>query len=438
MPRSLVAATREIVAVQVRHHGRVSDGALARRLTTTDAVVVGLGAMLGAGVFSVFAPAAATAGPWLLAGLAVAAVVAFCNATSSAQLATAHPTSGGTYVFGRVVLGPRWGFAAGWAFVVGKTASCAAMALVLAAYALPNAGTTEQRVLAATVVVVLTGANLLGVTRTARVARVLLVVTLVVLATTLVTLVVSTDGVARDWRSTGPGDVGVRQVLGSAGLIFFAFAGYARIATLAEEVRDPRTLGRAVVAALSAAVVIYAAVGATLLLVLGPDLSDRADPLAAAVDAVGADWAAPVVRLGAVAACLGALLALLAGVSRTVLAMGRHQDLPGVLARVEPRHQVPTLAQVVIGVAVAVVVLTMDVRGAIGFSAFGVLLYYAVTNLAALRQPTSERRWPRGLQVLGLVGCLGLAVLLPTASVVVGGSIVAVGLLGHAVVRRPS
>ncbi len=414
----------------------MTDGSLARRLSTSDAVVVGLGAMLGAGVFSVFAPAAGTAGPWMLAGLAIAAAVAFCNATSSAQLATAHPTSGGTYVFGRIVLGPRWGFAAGWAFVVGKTASCAAMALVLAAYALPGAGAGERRALAVGVVVLLTAANLVGITRTARMARVLLVVTLVVLTATAVVLATSAGGDADpDWRGTGPADVGMREVLESAGLLFFAFAGYARIATLAEEVRDPRSLGRAVVVALTSAVVVYAVVGTLLLLVLGPDLPARPDPLAAAVRAVGADWAAPFVRLGAVAACLGALLALLAGVSRTAMAMGRHGDLPRVLARVEPRHHVPAVSQLAIGTAVVVVVATLDVQGAIGFSAFGVLLYYAVTNLAALRQQTTDRQWPRWLQVVGLLGCLGLAALLPTTAVVVGASVVAVGLAGHAALR---
>ena len=118
--------------------------ALARRLGTGDAVAVGLSAMIGAGVFAVFAPAAAAAGSLLLVGLGVAAAVAFCNAVSSAQLAVTYPTSGGTYVYGREVLGPWWGFVAGWGFVIGKTASCAVMAMTFAAYAVPGpAGSSE-------------------------------------------------------------------------------------------------------------------------------------------------------------------------------------------------------------------------------------------------------------------------------------------------------
>jgi APA family basic amino acid/polyamine antiporter len=108
---------------------------LARRLGTRDAVVVGLGSMIGAGVFAAFAPAAAAAGSGLLLALVLAAGVAYCNAVASAQLAAEYPASGGTYVYGRERLGEWWGFVAGWGFVIGKTASCAAMALTFAAYA---------------------------------------------------------------------------------------------------------------------------------------------------------------------------------------------------------------------------------------------------------------------------------------------------------------
>jgi len=123
-----------------------------------DAVVIGLGSMVGAGVFSAFTPAAAAAGSGLLVGLVVAAVVAWCNATASAQLAAQYPTSGGTYVYGRERLGPWWGFVAGWGFVVGKTASCAAMALTVATYAV-GGDARATRFLAIAAVVGLTLVN---------------------------------------------------------------------------------------------------------------------------------------------------------------------------------------------------------------------------------------------------------------------------------------
>lgn len=409
----------------------VRTGPLARRLGTGDAVVVGLSAMVGAGVFAAFAPAARAAGSALLVGLALAAVVAFCNAGASAQLASHHPSSGGTYLFGREVLGPWWGFLAGWGFVVGKTASCGAMALTFAAYAVPGHA-AWQRALAVAAVVALTVANLRGVTRTARVARVLLAITFAVLL--LFAVVAGASGVSDpSWPAVGGGVLGVLQ---SAGLLFFAFAGYARIATLAEEVREPAVLGRAILVALGIAVATYAVIGTCLLLVLGDGVGHTSTPLSAAVVAAGAGWAEPVVRVGAAAASLGALLALLAGVGRTTLAMARERDLPGALASVDPRHQVPDRAQLAIGLCVVVLVLAWDLRGAIGFSSCGVLVYYAVANLSAMRQPASQRRWPRWLNVIGLAGCLVLVVTLPPVSVVAGLAVLAVGVIGRLVLRR--
>ncbi|WP_139977932.1 APC family permease [Nocardioides litoris] len=410
----------------------MSSPALARRLTTGDAVVVGLSAMVGAGVFVVFAPAARAAGAGLLAALVIAAAVALCNAVASAQLATHHPASGGTYLFGRVVLGPWWGFVAGWGFVVGKTASCAAMAMTAAAYVVPDGGWT-RRAVAVLVVLLLTAANLRGVTRTATVAKVLLTATLLALAVALaVTATGDAAPASERWTTTG----GVLGVLQAAGLLFFAFAGYARIATLAEEVRSPGTLNRAVLVSLGLVVVLYAAVGLVLLRALGEGLADSATPVAAAVEAAGAAWAEPVVRVGAVAASLGALLALLAGVGRTTLAMARERDLPGWLDSVHPVHRVPDHAQVTVGAAVVLLVLLADLRGAIGFSSFGVLVYYAVANTAAARQPAEQRRWPRVVNLVGLLGCVGLAVLLPWASVVAGAAVLAAGVAGRAVVLR--
>ncbi len=407
-----------------------TTGPLARRLSTGDAVVVGLCAMVGAGVFSVWAPAAQAAGGGLLIGLACAAVVATCNAVASAQLAMTYPTSGGTYVYGREVLGEWWGFLAGWSFVVGKTASCAAMAATFAAYAVPGSAWV-QRGAAAAAVVALTAAGLGGITRTATLARVLLGLTLVILVGAI-GLSWGSDPSTPDLALHG----GAYGVLQSAGLLFFAFAGYARIATLAEEVRRPETLGRAVLVALGVAILLYAAVAVALLAVLGTDLADSATPVVAAVEEAGAGWAAPVVRAGAAAAALGALLALLAGVSRTTLAMARHHDLPGALAAVEPTHQVPRNAQLAVSAAVLVLVLVADLRSAIGFSSTGVLVYYAVANLSALRQPAAERRWPRAVNVLGLTGCLVLVATLPWTSLVAGLVVLVVGVAGRLLLGR--
>lgn len=403
--------------------------ALVRRLGTWDAVVIGLGSMVGAGVFAAFAPAARAAGAALLLGLLLAGIVAYCNATASAQLAAQCPTSGGTYVYGRERLGPWPGFLAGWAFVVGKTASCAAMALTFAAYVAPA---DWERPLAALAVAALAGANYTGVQRTAALTRVVVaVVVLVLVAAAAVGVGGARDGVAQ----LLPADATWSGVLQSAGLLFFAFAGYARIATLGEEVREPRrTIPRAVRIALALAFALYLLVAVMLLLRLGPvGLAATTAPVA---EAVAGTWLAPAVRVAAALAALGALLSLLAGIGRTVLAMGRTGDLPRWLAAVHPRFAVPHRAEVVVAVVVCALVLTVDLRGAIGFSSFGVLLYYAVANAAAVTQTGAWRLSPRALQVAGLAGCLVLAATLPTTAVLGGLLVLAAGVAYRAVGQR--
>jgi APA family basic amino acid/polyamine antiporter len=408
---------------------------LARRLGVVDAVVIGLGSMVGAGVFAVWAPAARAAGSALLVGLVIAAVVAYCNAVASAQLAAVYPVSGGTYVYGRERLGPGWGFAAGWSFVVGKTASCAAMALTFATYAVPEPG-WPRRVVAFAAVVALAAVNYRGVTRTARLTRILIGCTLAVLVTVLAILLTApaNDSLPAVWPA-GTSPYGVLQ---AAGLLFFAFAGYARIATMGEEVRNPaRTIPRAITFALIITVGLYLVIGIALLLTLGPArIAGATAPLATAVEVAGAGWAVPVVRIGAALASLGALLALIAGIGRTSLAMARNGDLPRWLAAVHPRFQVPHHAEIALAIVVGVLVLTTDLRGVIGFSSFGVLLYYAIANAAAFTQPPEQRRWPRALNVLGLIGCLTLAVTLPLTSALSAAIMLALALLVRFALHR--
>ncbi|HUH71821.1 MAG TPA: APC family permease [Mycobacterium sp.] len=407
--------------------------ALARRLGTADAVVIGLGSMIGAGVFSAFGPAAQAAGAGLLIGLALAAPIAYCNATASAELAAVYPTSGGTYIYGRERLGPWRGFVAGWGFVIGKSASCAAMALTVAAYAVPGSW-WAQRVIAVTAVSVLIALNYRGITKTAMLARILLACTLIALATVVIGIAVGDPEPHLIHWSAGT----IYGVLQSAGLLFFAFAGYARIATMGEEVRDPgRTIPRAITLALGIAVAIYLVVGVAVLLAAGPDrLAHAAAPLAEAVRAAGGAALVPVITVGAALASLGALLALIAGLGRTVLAMARHRDLPAWLAAVHPRYRVPHHAEIALGVVVCVLVATVDLRGVIGFSSFGVLIYYGIANAAAYTLPASRRRRPRVLNVCGVLGCLLLVATLPWESVVAGLGIFAIGVAGRALVLR--
>lgn len=403
---------------------------LRRTLGVFDAVVIGLGSMIGAGIFAALGPAAHAAGSGLLLGLALAAAVAYCNATSSARLAARYPASGGTYVYGRKRLGDFWGYLAGWGFVVGKTASCAAMALTVGSYAWPS----QAHAVAVAAVVALTAVNYAGMQKSAWLTRIIVAVVLAVLAAVVVAVFTS-----------GSADAGhlhlvsftVGGVIQAAGLLFFAFAGYARIATLGEEVRDPaRTIPRAIPLALAIALAVYALVAVAALAALGPGrLAEASAPLSEAVRVTGIGWLAPAVQAGATVAALGSLLALILGVSRTTLAMARDHHLPHVLAAVHPRFRVPHRAELLIGVVVAVLAATADLRSAIGFSSFAVLIYYAVANASAFTLRPDEGRPVRAIPVVGLVGCVVLAFALPLSAVLSGVAVLGIGIAAYAIRR---
>lgn len=399
--------------------GQQVETRLARRLGLADAVVLGLGSMVGAGVFAAWAPAARAASSGLLAGLAVAAAVAYCNATSSARLAALYPESGGTYVYGRRRLGAFWGYLAGFGFVAGKLASCAAMALAFGAYAAPG----HARALAVGAVVAATGVNLAGIGKTVAVTRAIVALVVAVL------LVFVVAAALRGGGSIGsPVEGGALGILRSAGLLFFAFAGYARIATLGEEVRDPRrTIPRAIPLALAVAVALYAVVGVAALAALGPErLASATAPLREAAPSVG-----PLVSAAAAVATLGVLLSLLAGISRTVFAMAADRELPHALAAVHPRRRVPHRAEAAIGLVVAAAVAAgLDLGAAIGFSSFCVLVYYAIANASA---------WTLGSGRLvagaGFAGCCVLAAALPPRAAIAGAAVLVAGAAAYGVRR---
>lgn len=395
---------------------------LARRLRLGDAIAIGIASMVGAGVFAVWGPAAEAAGSWLLVGLALAALVAWCNATSSAQLAAQYPSAGGTYVYGRERLGPWPGYLAGWSFVVGKTASAAAMAMVFSAYWAPEGWTKPVAVGIIWVLVVI---NILGATRTAQVAKVLVAIALVGILAALATGWFSSPAAA----PSGWADASLYGVLQSGGLLFFAFAGYARIATMGEEVVDPeRNIRRAIITALLFTLGLYLLVAVSLLVLVGPErIAESTAPLALLVD--GNPVARVVLVVGATAASAGALLGLLSGIGRTWLAMARTGDLPGFFNHTSERFKTPHRIEVTLGIVLTAVVLVADLRGAIGFSSFGVLLYYFVANVAAWTQEPEVRRYPKAWQVVGALLCLLLVATLPVVSVAGGLVVLAIGIV---------
>jgi len=400
-----------------------------RRLGTADATVLGLAAMLGTGVFAVWAPAAAAAGPLLLLAVLLAAIVAACNAASTADLALAHPGSGGGYGYGRERLGPGAGRLAGVAFLVGKTSSAAAAAGVFGAYVLPS----QPLPAAVLVIVAATVLNVAGVRWTARGAYALVGGMLAVLLVVVVIGLLGPDPadvstLAAPDAEAVPGPGGGLGVLTAAALVFFAFDGYARVAMLGEDVREPRrTIRRAVALALGITLLTYLLVAAALVVGLGTDrLATEATPLVTVVDAAETSALGVLVRAGAAVAAGSALLSVLVAASRTALAMARRGDLPGGLAVVTSRGT-PCRADLAGGlVAIGIAAMAGPVA-AIALSACSLLVHYAVVNTAALRLAPDERTWSRFTSVLGLLLCVGFAVLLPTRQVLITVGALAVG-----------
>ena len=409
----------------------MTAAALRRQLTPADAVVVGVGSMVGAGVFTIWAPAAAAAGSWIILSLVIAGIVAMCNATSSAQLAAQHPESGGTYVYARERLSPVWGHVAGWGFIVGKTASCAAMALTAGNYIWPERAST-----AATVAVVLIATiNLGGLSRTALVTRIVLAVTAATLIIVVASSTVLEPSIA---QSNSPLDTNASGILQAAGLMFFAFAGYARIATFGEEVIEPdRTIPWAIPRALGAVLALYLIIAVIVMTSSSPsEISGLVAPLAFIVESSALSSVSWLVAIGAGVACFGVLLNLIPGVARTTLALARRHELPVWFSAVSAQRALPLRAELAVVAVVIALIHTVSLTSALSLSGVAVLTYYAITNASALQLESSERLWPRWIAWLGLAGCIVLVLALPWRVLICGTAVLIIGAAARSIALR--
>jgi APA family basic amino acid/polyamine antiporter len=421
---------------------------LERRIGVPGAIAIGLGSMIGAGLFFVWAPATELAGSLLWIALLLAGAVATLNAMSTAQLAMRHPVSGGAYAYGRAEVSRAVGFAAGWMFLTGKTASAGAIALVAARHAWPE----HAPWLAAGLIVLLALVNMAGIRSTVRVTTGIVAIVLALVLAALVWsalgLPTASDAGPEPLPPIAPDRIegapeGPLGVLTAAGLLFFAFAGYARMATLGEEVREPeRTLPRAIGAGLAIVLLLYGLVAWATTARLGDALLASDAPVA---DLVGEGWL-HVALLGAAAlASAGSLAGILAGLSRTGLAMARHRDLPGPLSFVSPATRAPVVAEAVTAAAAIAGVLLLPVAQLVAFSSTCVLTYYAVAHVSAIRgarrtmdASSAQVRWwlPRWVPLAGLALCALLVVTLPWPGVVAAAAWLALGLAARALLRR--
>ncbi len=400
---------------------------LRRELGLLDAVGIGLGAVMGAGLFVVTGVAAGVAGPSFLLGLMMAGVAATFNALSSAQLAVCFPESGGTYEYGYRCVAPVAGFAAGWMFLASKLAAAGTVALGFGHYAAALLSWGRPSVLAAAAVAVLTVANLFGIRRVGALNLGIVALTLIALAV----FVIGGAGSVRMANLRPFAPHGWRGVMESGALLFFAYTGYARLATLGEEVRDPaRTIPRAIILTLVLSFVVYLAVGFIAVGTVGaPAMADSRSPLDRAAVAFPVPWISGVVAVGATAAMLGVLLSQILGISRMMFAMARRGDLPAALARVDAARGVPARSIGLTGAIALGLTLAGTLESIVAAAAFTILVYYGITNLAALRLRADDRRYHQWIAWAGLAACAVLALSLPLRTAATGMILLAAGFL---------
>lgn len=399
---------------------------LQRTTGLAGAVILGLGSIIGTGAFVTIALSAELAGSYLLWAIAIAAVVAACNGLSSAQLAAIHPVSGGTYEYGYQFLNHDLGFIAGWLFVIAKSASAAAAAIAIGSAMQLWLGGAEwlASLYAAAVITLFALLVVGGVRRSNRVNALLVMLSVVALS---VFIGYAVNQATSLLNVSVPQPTSMIEVLSAAALMFVAYTGYGRVATMGEEVRQPRqTIPQAIIATVLVVTLLYLAVGWALLK-LPPALANQ-QGLAAFMQ-VGI-WQ-QVVIAGAVIAMAGVILNLILGVSRVILAMARRHDLPFALAQLNSERSSAPRAVWATALVMLLLVIAGDLRLAWSLSAFTVLVYYGITNLAALRVPQTQRFVPRWVSVIGLVSCLALVLFIEPFILYFGSALVFVGWLLH-------
>ena len=407
---------------------------LRRDLGLLDAVGVGVGAIIGAGIFVVTGVAAAVAGPAFLVGLAIAGIAATANALSSAELAVNYPQSGGTYEYGYRVLNPWFGFVAGWMFLASKISAAGTVALGLAGYLDMLVPWLPPRTIAVGAILLFTVVSYFGVRKSSQVNLLIVLVSV----SSLLLFVGSGVSSFRLENLSPFAPTRLSGILEASAILFFAYTGYARIATLAEEVRNPvSTIPRAVIITLVATGGLYLAVSLVAVGAVGSArMAATAAPLWVAAEAFSWPWVSTVVAIGGVTAMLGVVLSQLLGLSRMVFAMARYGDLPSFLKHVHPRHRTPNRAVLVVGLIAAVVAATGTLASVASAAAFTILVYYGIANLAALRLERTKKLYPHIVAEIGLVSCTLLALSLPGRIILIGCLVLLVGVLLRVVFYR--
>lgn len=410
------------------------DKGLLRSLTLKDAVGVGLGAIIGAGIFVVTGIAAGVSGPAFLVGLLVAGIIATFNALSAAQLAAIYPQSGGTYEYGYILINPAFGFSAGWMFLISKLAAAGVVAIGFGSYFYQLVPITSPISFSVVAIILLTAANYFGVKKAGTLN--LLIVTITLLSLLYLVFSGISEVNTENFKPFAP--FGISGIAEATALLFFAFTGYARIATLAEEVMDPKkTIPKAIIITIVTAILLYTAISVVAIGVIGTEhMANSKSPLQVVAGALTTPAISSIITIGASTAMLGVLLSQILGISRMMLAMGRRHDLPPIFRSIHNRYRVPHVGIFITGI----IILLLTIMGSLEFivraAAFTILLYYSITNIAAIKQPKNERMYGRLIAIGGLIGCLAMSVSLPFNVIISGVGLLLAGFVIRVVFHK--
>ena len=375
-----------------------------RTLTLRNSIFLGLSSMIGAGLFVNIAPAAIVSSYSLLFGLLIASVLAFSNASSSAQLARLYPETGGTYLYARKVLGNTSSLVAGIAFIIGKIISSIAIALTFGHYLYPS----SHKVAGIALVLIVGTVSYFGASKTASVAKWFVYSVLGILMFYIFSVVSSENFTFIIPITKG---LTMQSLLLSSSIWFFAFTGYSRLATFGEEVSNPEIIiPKAILTGLGITVTIYfLTTYATLGIVDPAIIQNSLTPLKVAFDISRFSNFSFLITIASTIATASVLLALIPGISRVVVAMSRDGYLPNKLNSIHKKHNSAHVADIIISTIVVIGILTLNVIDSIKISSFFILLYYSLTNFSIIKLPKKQRLYSVFIAYFGLFGCLILA-----------------------------
>ncbi|OCQ91731.1 amino acid permease [Oscillatoriales cyanobacterium USR001] len=420
---------------------------LKKELGWFGSTIMGLGSVIGVGIFVSLSLATEISGSAVIVALVITGFVVACNSLNLTQLAVNHPVNGGIYEYGYKFLNPWFGFTAGWLFLLGKMAVAATAALSFSGYLLNTIHVTDRGYLiplAEVAILIITLVVLAGL-RTSKIT------TLVVLSVTLTSLlflivvgliVFPENALTNIHLPEIHGSKWIGNQLQSIALLFVAYNGAARIALLSEEVIEPKkNIPRSVITTIVFTMILYLGLAIVSLGSIGPlafseAAREKAAPLAVVAESFGIPIAPTIVMIGAVTAMLSILISTILSLSRLILAMGRRGDMPSFLTKLNSAGSTPYWAVIVVGSAIGLLVLIGNVKTTWAFGTFGALYRCFVVALATLRLSDEERLYPIGITWISLVSSVVLAFCLDWQVWLVGLGVIGIGMIWHLVAHR--